>query len=202
MLNKYLMFLYQQYCKAKGIDIVNNKFDKIDYNFLNWITQNKLLSNQYLDYLKYLGITFSKSIIEVDKGRYDSIASTEMEVVSKVASSLGIENRELIIIGSTPIISSSKKNILPTTDIILTHNPYFIENLTNWNKIHNSGKYDISIGMYGSVYDEDFDEKIKYIESISKQMNDDYRIDFDTDKDNYFCTLNSNRKQKKLILTK
>ena len=52
------------------------------------------------------------------------------------------------------------------------------------------------------VYDEDFSKKVKLIEEISKQMTEDHVIDYDTDKDKYFCSLNSKRKVKVKTLTR
>ena len=204
MLNKYLLCLYKQYCSAKGIECQIENLHELSFEFTKWIAQNKLLSKEYFDYLVHLGVLSCKKLIEVDKGRYDSIAQEEFEVVSSFASSIGFENKELLLIGAVPLIETSKQIIIPDTDIILTHNPYFSESITNWWRIHNAGEYDISIGMYGSIYDEDFDEKIKLIEQLSSRMSDDHRIDYDTDKDRYFCTLNSakNQKRKKLILTR
>jgi len=204
MLNKYLLCLYKQYCSAKGIECKIENFHKLSYEFTEWIAQNKLLSKEYLDYLIYLDVLSSKRVIEVDKGRYDSIAEGKFEVVSRHASSLGLEDKELLLIGGVAVIETSKEIIVPDTDILLTHNPYFSESLTNWWRIHNDGQFDISIGMYGSIYDEDFNEKIKLIEQLSSRMSDDHRIDYDTDKDRYFCTLNSarNKKVKELILSR
>lgn len=204
MLNKYLLCLYKQYCSAKGIDCKIENYHELSFEFTKWIAQNKLLSKEYFDYLVHLGVLSCKKVIEVDKGRYDSIAQEEIKVVSRHASSLGLENKELILIGGVPLIEESGKLIIPDTDILLTHNPYFSESLTNWWRIHNAGEYDISIGMYGSIYDEDFNEKIKLIEQLSSKMSDDHRVDYDTDQDRYFCTLNStrNKKVKELILTK
>jgi len=204
MLNKYLLCLYKQYCSARGIECKIENFYELSFEFTKWIAENKLLSKEYFDYLVHLGVLSSKKVLEVDKGRYDTISQGTFEVVSPFASSIGLENKELLLIGGVPLISSAEKLIIPDTDIILTHNPYFSESLTNWWKIHNAGEYDISIGIYGCVYDEDFDEKIKFIKHLSSRMSEDHRIDYDTDEDRYFCTLNSirNKKKKELILTR
>ena len=89
---------------------------------------------------------------------------------------------------------------MPSTDNLLTHNPYEEMIIYDWVKIHNSHLYDISIGMYGNIHDSNFTEKIKLLEDMSKQMDSDYSLDYDTDKDNYFCAINSRRTTKRKIL--
>jgi len=202
MLNKYLLCLYHQYCMSKGNICVYDDLSKLSYEFTEWISKNRLLAHEYLDYLKYLEVVPNDNIIEIGKGRYDSISNQEMEIVSPFANSLGFENSEFLIIGTIPIIEKQKEIFVANTDILLTHNPYFLESIFNWSKIHNSKKYDISVGMYGSIYDKDYEEKIKILKILANQMSDDYRFDYDTDKDKYFCSLNSDRKTKKLILKK
>ena len=72
--------------------------------------------------------------------------------------------------------------------------------ICGWDKLHISGK-SISIGMFGLVSDYNAKEKIETLSLLTKTMNNDYTFNFDTDKDRYFCSLNS-ANQKKLVLAK
>ena len=202
MFNRYLLNLYKQYCDARGV--VCNPFDgkNLSYDFLEWITINKLMAKEYSDYLLYLGHLESKTVAEVGKGRYDSIASKEMAVISPYADTLELPKSELFVIDGVPLIEQGGKIVLPEQQILLTHNPYDEMRIINWSRVHNTGDYDISIGMFGSIYDEDFSKKVKLIEEISKRMTEDHVIDYDTDKDKYFCSLNSMRKVKVKTLTR
>lgn len=202
MFNRYLLNLYKQYCDARGV--VCNPFDgkNLSYDFLEWITINKLMAKEYSDYLLYLGHFESKTVAEVGKGRYDSIASEEMAIISPYADTFELPKRELFVIDGVPLIEQGGKIVLPEEQILLTHNPYDEMRIINWSRVHNLGEYDISIGMFGSIYDEDFLKKVKLIEEISKQMTKDHVIDYDTDKDKYFCSLNSKRKIKVKTLTR
>ena len=201
MLNKYLLYLYYQYCKATGISVKLEDLKELNYEFLEWVARNKLISKEYLQYLVYLGVLSEKSVLEIGKGRYDTISGENIEIVSPFASSLGKEDSDLLIIDSMPLIAERKRIIVPNVDILLTHNPYFPEILVNWDRIHNSGQYDISIGMYGSIHDKDWQEKIEVLEILSEKLDDDYRIDYDTDDDKFFCVLNSDRKIKRKVKT-
>ena len=202
MLNRYLLNLYKQYCDARGV--ICNPFDgkNLSYDFLEWITINKLMAKEYNDYLLCLGYLESKTVAEVGKGRYDCIASKEMAVISPYADTLGLPKSELFVIDGVPLIELGGKVVLPKQQILLTHNPYDEMRIINWSKVHNIGDYDISIGMFGSIYDEDFSKKVKLIKEISKRMTEDHVIDYDTDKDKYFCSLNSKRKVKIKSLTR
>lgn len=202
MFNRYLLNLYKQYCDARGI--VCNPFDgkNLSYDFLEWITINKLMAKEYSDYLLYLEHLKSKTVVEVCKGRYDSIASEKMAIISPYADTLGLPNSELFIIDGVPLIERGGKIVVPEEQILLTHNPFDEMRIINWSRVHNIRSYDISIGMFGSIYDEDFSKKVKLIEEISKRMTEDHVIDYDTDKDKYFCSLNSKRKVKVKTLTK
>ena len=202
MFNRYLLNLYKQYCDARSV--VCNPFDgkNLSYDFLEWITINKLMAKEYSDYLLYLGHLESKTVAEVGKGRYDSIASEEMTIISPYADTLELLKRELFVIDGVPLIEQGEKIVLPEEQILLTHNPYDEMRIINWSRVHNMGDYDISIGMFGSIYDKDFSKKVKLIEEISKRMTEDHVIDYDTDKDKYFCSLNSKRKVKVKTLTR
>jgi hypothetical protein len=48
MLNKYLLCLYYQYCKATGISVKLEDLKELNYEFLEWVARNKLISKEYL----------------------------------------------------------------------------------------------------------------------------------------------------------
>ena len=201
-MDKYILNLYQQFCDARGISFDSKQaFEFID-DFCNWVVENEKLMTKYQEYLFALDYLYGKTISEVGKGKYDSFKLIDSIIVSPYAETLGIANSELFIFGNCPLIITKQGITVPKTDILLTHNPYAEMMIYNWSKIHNSQSYDISIGVYGSIYDSDFAKKIKMIEILSKQMESDHQVDYDTDKDNYFCTINSKRKTKSRVLVR
>lgn len=202
ILNRYILNLYKQYCDAIGIICEPSNITNLADSFIEWVAQNKLLSNKYKEYLLSLGYIEGKSLYEIGKGKYDSISSDKSRIISPYGETLGQENLDFFIIGNTPLIQRNKEIIVPDIDVFLTHNPFEEMHAENWFRMHNAGLNDISIGVYGSIYEDDFNKKIKFLEMLSSKMTEDHRIDFDTDKDKYFCTLNSERKIKRLILTK
>ena len=151
-----------------------------------------------------LGYIDGKNVSEVGKGIHDTLHLPNSKIISPYAKTIGLPNSELFVIGGIPLIQEKGALLYPDADILLTYNPYEEMNIINWSKIHNSKMFDVSIGFYGSVHDSDFDDKIELLEKISKKMYEDHKIDFDTDKDNYFCSISSKRKVKtrELILTR
>ena len=201
-LDKYILNLYQQYCDARKIVFNPKQIEKFTDDFCEWIVENEKLMVKYQEYLFSLDYMYGKTISEVGKGKYDSFKLIDSIIVSPYAETLKIANSELFILGNCPLIKTKQGINVPKTDILFTHNPYAEMMIYNWFKIHNSQSYDISIGVYGSIYDGDFAQKIKMIEILSKQMESDHRVDYDTDKDNYFCTINSKRKTKSRVLVR
>ena len=202
MFNRYIINLYKQYCDAKGIFFEFSAGENLSKDFIKWLILSEKLAIKYIEYLNSLDYFNSSSIAEIGKGRYDSIASKEMAVISPYADTLQLPSSELFIIDGVPLIEQRGKIVLPQQQILLTHNPYDEMRIIDWSSVHNRGDYDISIGMFGSIYDEDFSKKVKLIEEISKRMTEDHVIDYDTDKDKYFCSLNSKRKVKVKTLTR
>ena len=202
MLKRYLLCLFKQYCDARGLDI--NNIDNIySSEFVNWIVQNKILLDNYMNYLYTLGFDyFTDEIVEVGKGKYDSLSQYGITLVSIFAETLGKINSRLIVNKGVPLILGQNGVVIPKESIILTHNPYCESEILGWHSIHNMGDKNISIGMFGNIEDEDKSRKIELLEKLSKQMIDDYSFDCATSDGNYFCSLNSKHYIKRRVLVR
>lgn len=190
-MEKYLIKLYKQYCDAYNIEFDIKKINSTE--FINWIIKNKKLSKKYKIYLTNIGYISSKYKVEIGKGKYDSISDDDIEIISPYAETLGKQNSRLIIANGEPIIKRQNKLIIPNQELLLTHNPYDDE-LSDWKDIHNNGIYDISVGVYGNIYDKNYKKKLYMIKELSRTMNDDFIIDYETDNDEYYCSIHSKRK--------
>jgi len=202
-LDKYLLNLYKQFCDARGIICNPFEFNRYTDEFVDWVAHNKRITEKYREYLLSLGYIDGKTVSEVGKGMYDSLQLIGSVIVSPYAETIGFDNSELFIIGNYPLIQQKGSIVRPNTEILLTNNPYEEMQIINWFKVHNSKIYDVSIGMYGNIHDSNFAERVRLLEEISKRMDDDHAIDYDTDQDNYFCSINSKRmiKERKKVLT-
>lgn len=47
----------------------------------------------------------------------------------------------------------------------MTQNPYNQGNIKNWELLHNNGE-NITVGVFGSIYDKDADAKIKQLKDL------------------------------------
>ena len=139
---------------------------------------------------------------EVGKGKYDSISSKDMKIVSSYGITLGVLPSKLIITDRNVLIATPRTISLAETNLFITHNPYSYQDVSSWHKIHNSGMYDISIGMYGNSYDRDRKSKIELLSKLVDKMDTDTELTQDTLGDKYFCSLNSRRYIKRKILTR
>lgn len=201
MLEEYLMALYYQYCNARGIKNINFAKMKDDEDFINWIVQNRQTSKIYKDYLSYLEVPLYDGT-EVGKGKYDSISSKDMKIVSPYGITLGVLPSKLMITDRNVLIVTSRIISLAKTNLFITHNPYSYQDISSWHKIHNSGMYDISIGVYGNACDRDRETKIELLSKLADKMDTDTELTQDTLGDKYFCSLNSKRYIKRKILTR
>lgn len=202
MFEMYLLCLFKQYCDARGLDI-NNMNNMYSNDFCDWIVQNKSLLSNYIDYLNVLGFGYPlDDVVEVGKGKYDSLSEYGVNVISTFAETVGKTNSRLFVDRGMLFILRQGGIEMPKEHIILTHNPYFESEVLSWYLIHNMGNKNISIGMFGKLDDADTIRKVELLEKLSKQMTEDYSFDYDTNSDSYFCSLNSKRYVKKRVLTR
>lgn len=108
-----------------------------------------------------------------------------------VEGSLWVERcRPIIIRGNKPI-DISKCNIKR----FITHNSYSKGNIRNWETLHNSEKYNITVGIYRSVYDHDIEDKIKVLNQLRDKLNDNCFYEKNVERgDIYMHVVSSNRK--------
>ena len=198
-MNEYLLNLYKQFSDVRGINYNIFNLKKYESEFIEWVVQNNQLTATFRKFLLSLGYFEGKSISEIGKGLYDSLLLSNAQIISPYANTMNLPNYRFYLVGNIPFIQDNGIIYSPNTNIIHTHNPYKETEVSNWFRIHNSGLYDISIGMYGDIHDRNFSSRLELIEKIAERMIDDYDFNYDTNRDNYFCLLNSKRKVKSKI---
>ena len=167
MFEKYIRCLFKQFCDAKGLDVTN--FSKSYSNdFVDWIIERKSLLYMYREYLASLDFDYSPDdVLEVGKGRYDSLSPIGINLVSSFAETIGKRNSKLYIDRGIPLIIQQDKIIIPSENILLTYNPYFESEILGWPLIHNVGERNISIGVFGEIIDADSSRKTKLLEELN-----------------------------------
>ncbi len=197
-----LYFLFKQFCEATGYSgDLNDASKEIETRFYQWIIQNSVLLHQYWKYLEFNFQYSTNDVLEIGKSKFDSLREHCSDI--NVSSTFVINNDEsfLHINNGIPLIVNKDGIAIPREQILLTHNPYFESEISDWYLIHNKNQKDISIGMFGRLEDEDRKKKINLLRDLSQKMTDDYVLTYDTDQGNYFCSLNSQRLSKKLSLS-
>ena len=130
MLDEYLLCLYKQYCEAKGIEPLPVKV--YPTQFLDWISENNYLLEDYMEYLHCLGFDYAKeNTIEVGKGIFDSLKDPKVgeitpEILAKIAAEIGDELNEQDLKKILQTISGSSPSINITQDefyYIMTKKP-------------------------------------------------------------------------------
>ena len=198
--------LISQYCDAYGYDydVFNNKNFK-DYN--NWLEERKKIGYKYLNYL----YDIRKDVIERTT---TEVGKTDLDCITKLFDTILISPYEYEDINDyTRIIPASMfvndddiKLYLPVKDqptlftlprnlkLVMTQNPYTADSILNWDELHNSNNYDIAVGIYGSIYDKDIKNKLEILKSLKEKIILwDYKYSIDTDNDNYYGVLVSDR---------
>lgn len=208
----YLERLLEQYKQATGVQNVDLKSESFKSEFVEWITRNQRIGLEYLELIRcidvYPSIIFNTA--EVGKGEFDSIAlNNYITMITPYAPSTS--KAELLIgdfevKGAEPVFTSSinKGIILPHErfDRFITQNPYDQSCLGNWENLHNGGESNITVGVYGSTYDKDYQAKIADLNAFKEKLSGDYREEQFSMGDSFFYVVSSDRLVKKLILTR
>lgn len=178
--------LVKSFLSAKGL-----KSSNIDPNsecfiseFAGWVKERKTIGLDYLSFIfPSLKLSNNQELIaEVGKGKVDTlITNTNHLMITSftknikrekpehlVEGALWVERSYLILIRVNKSIDISKCNIKR----FITHNPYSKGNIRNLETLHNSEKYNIIVGIYGSIHDQDIEEKIKLLHYLKDKLTD------------------------------
>ena len=202
MKSKYILLLYKQYCETVG-----KQYDKfniiVDIEFIKYLSFLVKRTIDYANYLNYLGLCLTNdTTIELNKGKYDSLGKELVTIVSPFAETIGCQNSELLICDENPlVIIGASIFTADNCDWFLTHNPIIRSSVSNITLLHNIGE-NVCIGIYGKTTDKDRYKKLKMLEECATKMSDDIGFYYDTDKDNYFSCIKSERKIKRKVLTR
>lgn len=202
MKSKYILLLYKQYCESVGKQY--DKFNIItDTEFIIYLSLLTKRTIDYGNYLNYLGLCLTNdTTIELNKGKYDSLGKELVTIVSPFAETLDCQNSDLVVCDNNPIvIMGTSVFTADNCDLFITHNPIVRHSISDIALLHNIGA-NVCIGIHGKISDKDRDIKLKMLEDCATEMYDDIGFYYDTEGDNYYSCIKSERKIKKHILTK
>lgn len=202
MKSKYMLLLYKQYCESVG-----KKYDKFniitDTEFIIYLSLLTKCTINYGNYLNYLGLCLTNdTTVELNKGKYDSLGKELVTIVSPFAETLDYQNSELLVCDNNPIvIMGTSVFTVDNCDLFVTHNPIIRSSVSNITLLHNIGA-NVCIGIYGKISDKDKKEKFKMLKDCAEKMSNNIGFYYDTEGDNYYSCIKSERKIKKHILTR
>ena len=214
-MEKYLSLLIDQFKQATGTKSVDVNSQSFISEFSEWIKSRQDISRNYLALLEYMDLSkfADYDTAEIGKGRYDTIVKpfNTTIITPHIAGleTLGNErviNSEFVVMGDTPVLFGSNKNGKPidTSSALtfMTQNPYTPVEIRNWEDLHNSGNYDIIVGVYGSINDKDVETKIRQLESLKSRLTDSFKEEETVINGTYCYAIASERMVKKLAKTR
>lgn len=203
-MDKYLENLILQFKFANNIEHVDESSQEFIDEFFMWLDDMKKAGDEYTQFLDYLRFKFNDfHCAEVGKGDYDSVVKCYgSTIITPFADSFSGIGKERIMLGDMRVLSGcpmlvvsgkhSFKREIPN-DIIgtyMTQNPLSYHDVSNWDVLHNSGYNGIIVGVYGSTYDKDIENKIKILESLKFKLNNYNLLEgYTTFRDNYFYVI-------------
>lgn len=204
MENSYIE-LFKQFCAARGIDKISGSFEVFEREFSGWLKEQKETGNEYLSIIKKFNLFSSNNkCAEVNKGVEDSITLPfHTKLITPYIDDTFINESDRIIGGNlyvnkthiVPVITSDAVNmmVIPREQIrtYMTQNPYSFDMIDGWDVLHNSGRSDIIVGVYGNVNDSDREKKIESLLQFKRKLNGMYREFNYVINDKYFYVVGS-----------
>lgn len=206
-MDKYLKLLIMQFKQATGTKNVDINSEQFIKEFSEWIKGRKLIGSDYASFIDYMQVfpTLGDSTVEIGKGKHDSIVlGSNIPIITPHSEGIihdaGIITADFRVYDTAPFMIRHNKVDNQVEEInteyirrFMTQNPYAPSDIQNWDQLHNRGD-NITVGIFGSIYDKDIDSKIRQIEMLRDKMSDGYKEDYATDNDSYYYAIASTRK--------
>lgn len=190
----YYHKLFSLFLKAKGIkrnELKQNR-NLLTKEFYNWIPIYMEQSSEYRNYLiNYMGLDLNDPyLMELDKGYIDSVIDKNAIMVSNYAFTKGNENSMLVFDDRDNIMMMKNKGIysIDNIEMIMTHNPYSLEEIKRVEKTINNFNKKIILGVYGNINDYDRKTKINHLKKVRDSI-PNIEYDYNEREDNYFYVL-------------
>lgn len=205
----YYDMLVKSFLSAKGLKSSNIDLNSESFvsEFAGWVKERRKIGLDYLSFIEPLvKLNSIKEVVaEIGKGESDTLITGDSHIIiTPFTKNIKREKPELLVEGalwverSHPILIRGNKSIdISKCNIkrFITHNPYSKGNIRNWETLHNSEKYNITVGIYGSIHDQDIEEKIKLLHYLKDKLTDNcYYERSNITSDSYMHIISSNHK--------
>lgn len=215
-MKEYLKNLIKQYQSANGVRNIDVNSQEFKNEFIEWIKDNKTIGKKYFSFLEYMEAhpTIGETSAEIGKCKYDSIAlDSDITIISPYFDKGETANHVIPatfgILDGMPTVAKyeNDKAHVEAVDTsyfrrFITQNPYSQDNIKNWEYLHNKGE-NITVGVFGRIYDKDIDQKIKQIMLLKSKLTDDFYKEDHIEIDDMYCyAISSTRKVKVKTLSR
>ena len=205
--------LIEQFNEINGkkiLKIEDLKNEQIKNEFMLWLKERLEYGYRYIDFLYEINDKITESLTaEVDKTRYDSLVSGfDTTIISPYFEDFNsrIMPARFVVYNGEPILHLDQKGspngmslVKPGIDTFITHNPYSPYSIKNWEELHNSGNYDIAVGVYGDIHDKNIKRNLEILKQLRDKITSfDIKIDYNTSGNIYYAAVVSDRKIKEL----
>ena len=199
---EYYIKLFELFAKSTGRKIKKENYAKVydvlKNEFLEWLYIYKKMTFEYRQYLEqYYNINLDTSeVAELGKCNLDSVVRDDAVMITPYGHSftdLYHKDSKLIVTEKDIKIDFGYcvENAIGI-NLYITQNPYLYTNvISDLKKLSDYHKKNIILGMYGKVYDSDRKGKIKILKQFKSGLdnNNQFELDYNTSRDNYFCTI-------------
>lgn len=217
---EYYMLLSMQYQKSLGMTPLRACYNIGSSNFqkelMEWLKERRRMGEIYKKFLNYYAKNISTlTTAEINKGNLDSIVYPSSTTIitqynnfdkEKYSNNIIIKSDffpdakrpGLIRLNNSGKIESVKKapNFI---EQYITENPYRRTDISGFEELHNGNNFDIIVGMYGHIHDNDKEDKLKQLKNLREKItNDDIKVVYDCLGNSYYAAVMSDRKIKKL----
>ena len=203
---RIVRLLEEKYILARGYKNMKSISEK---DFIRWIFERKEIGNEYVDFLENLNLSIkTPQTAEIGKSMFDTIVSSfdttvitphdYFETGKRVLKYDFFPNREPRLIK----YNDEKMDIIPVPEDIkqfITQNPYDEFDLIGYEDLFN-GNYDVIVGMYGHIHDNDKERKLRMLRDLKDKITTNrYNIEYECSRDAYFAAIyNKNEKTKSI----
>ena len=178
----YLDNLTNQYRETTGelfVDFGSRQFVE-EFNY--WLSERKETGKNYLNFLKYMGLNGYDDVqcAEIGKGYRDTVVEDcNTTIITPYIHLFETEmpGRKIVkgymsIVSGFPILFQDgiRGTEITGIDSYMTQNPYSPLFIQDWDKLHRSGRYNIIVGAYGNVNDNDKYQKEKMISELIRKI--------------------------------
>ena len=204
---KYIDYLVIEFLNATGSKIAQKGSKDFKKEFLAWTKERRDMGNLYTGLVEYMNIDYlTPFAAEVGKGINDTIVYDKNTTVitpfpyqmpgNKKINNKIIE-RELKVKNDGSSIYVPKELPIHT---FITHNPYNMEQIKNWEHLFNCGLLNVALGIFGNCSDKDREAKEKMLKAIIDALEVSYKEEAFTEKDMYGHIITTG--QSRLVKTK